>query len=75
MDEPNSVIPAASEAFLIELFGSVPDDVQEKTVSREDYTKALHKVQDDFGLKQGHPEFISWVFALLGNSPQIEGEE
>jgi hypothetical protein len=40
-------------------------------ISRTDYTKAMHKVQDKYGLKQGHPQFLEWVFTCVGRSPVI----
>jgi hypothetical protein len=59
------------EEFLRELFGSVPEDVSSQEVKRSEYTKAMKAVQERHGLKQGHPDFVGWVFTLVGRSPMI----
>lgn len=64
-------INQAHEELLIELFGSVPEDVAVLEVKRTDYTEAMKKVQDRHGLKQGHPDFLAWVFTCVGRSPMI----
>lgn len=73
-----NTINEAYEAFIYELFGSTKKELDDKgltpssmTVTRKQYTEAMHKIQDQYGLKQGHPNFMEWVFTLVGNSPTI----
>lgn len=44
-------------------------------VKRLDYTKAMEKVQKKYGLRQGHPQFLEWVFTCVGRSPMIIEDE
>lgn len=44
-------------------------------VTRSKYTEAMHKIQDKHGLKQGHPQFLEWVFTCVGHSPIIVEDE
>lgn len=73
-----NVLNEAYEAFMYELFGSTSKELTDKgvapdelSVTKKSYTEAMHKVQDAYGLKQGHPLFMEWVFTLVGNSPII----
>jgi len=62
---------AAHEELLSELF----EERRAGKVTRSSYTKAMHKVQDKYGLKQGHPQFLEWVFTCVGHSPIIVEDE
>ena len=60
------------EELIYRLFGSNPESLQ---VSRSRYTEELKKIQDENGLKQGHPDFLEWVFTCVGRSPIIIDDE
>lgn len=64
-------INQAHEELMIELFGSVPEENALNIVTRSEYTRAMQKIQDKYGLKQGHPDFLGWVFTCVGHSPLI----
>jgi hypothetical protein len=44
-------------------------------ISRSFYTKCMEAVQDKYGLKQGHPQFLEWVLTCVGRSPIIIEDE
>lgn len=71
----NERIQKAYDEFMIELFGEVPKDVSLMTVSRSGYTKAMQDVQTKYSIKQGDPDFIEWLFTLIGRSPMIIEDE
>lgn len=78
-----TLIEQAYKELMNELFGSEVYEegtkVSDLRVKRSVYTVAMHKVQEKYGLKQGHPDFAGWVFTLISRSPNIiedeEGEE
>lgn len=61
------------DELLHEIFGKIEGDIDVSTVCvrRGVYTKAMKKVQDKYGLRQGHPDFLEWVFTCVGRSPII----
>lgn len=67
----SDTINKAFEEFMIELFGSVPEDIASQKVNRSEYMEKMKKVQEKYGLKQGHPDFVGWLFTLIGRSPII----
>jgi hypothetical protein len=68
-------INQAYHDFMVLLFGEVPKDVAQEQVTRARYTELMKQVQDDYGLRQGHPDFPAWVFTLVGRSPMIIEDE
>jgi hypothetical protein len=78
-------INQAHEELLTELFGTtdittfdiIESKMKVKSVHRSAYTKAMEKVQKKYGLRQGHPDFLAWVFTCVGRSPMIieDGED
>lgn len=64
------------EEFMVELF-DLPKSEWEanfpanREVARSRYTEVMKKVQDEHGLKQGHPQFMEWIFTCVGRSPII----
>lgn len=67
-------ISDAYETFMLALFGEVPKNPQEHTVSRATYDEKMRAVQEDFNLKEGDPEFLEWIITLLARSPKFEQE-
>lgn len=61
------------EEFLTELFSTLEGAINpyELQVSRSRYKDAMNKIQDKYGLRQGHPQFIEWIFTCVGRSPVI----
>lgn len=72
-------INQAHEELMTELFGKFYREKQEPLmVERTTYTRAMETVQKKYGLRQGHPDFLAWVFTCVGRSPMIiedEGDE
>lgn len=70
-------ITQAHNELMEELFGISRDKRFDpyKPIKRSVYTKAMKKVQDKHGLKQGHPDFMGWIFTCIGNSPIIIEDE
>ena len=69
-------VKQAHGELLVELFGrpTIDDpkvDLQQLEVEHTKYVDAMHKVQDKYGLKQGHPDFLEWIFTCVGPSPII----
>ena len=64
-------VTQAYEEFLIELFGSVPEDVSTCQVTRSKYTETMKRVQEKYELEQGKPDFLEWIFTCVGRSPII----
>lgn len=58
-----------------ELMSELFEERREGRVTRSAYTKALIKVQDKYGLKQGHPDFLGWIMTCIGNSPELVEDE
>lgn len=73
----NVNISEAHEELMYRLFGSDITEVDPTTlsVSRKKYDKKLKEVQKEYGLKQGHPQFMEWVFTCVGRSPIIVEDE
>jgi hypothetical protein len=65
----------ALDKILVKLFGYVPDNPGELKVTRDVYTKAMHEVQEETGLKEGDPDFMLFVMEQLSRSPKFENEE
>lgn len=59
----------------IELFGTSEGIIIINEVKRSTYTRAMEKVQNKYGLRQGHPQFLEWVFTCVGQSPIIIEDE
>lgn len=62
------------EEFLHKLFGDVIPVGDAYQADREAYTRAMHEIQEKYGLKQGHPDFPAWLMTLLIHSPAIIGD-
>lgn len=63
------------QELLHELFGDTIPEGEAFTANRTDYSNAMKKVQDKHGLKQGHPQFASWLMTMLMQSPTITEDE
>lgn len=68
-------ILSAHRELIIELFGREPDELSSESVTRTTYTEAMKKIQRRYGLEQGHPDFLEWVFTCVGRSPRIVEDE
>ena len=69
-------ISGVYEEFMVELFNLPKTDWEanfpaNREVTRSRYTKIMKQIQKDYGLKQGHPQFIEWIFTCVGRSPII----
>lgn len=67
----SDIVTEAFNAFMMELFGELPKDINEREIDRDVYTKAMERIQDKFGLVQGHPQHLEFVLTLLGRSPKF----
>jgi len=65
----------AHDSLLIKLFGYIPGEPGNYTVSRSAYTKAMHEVQKETGLVEGDPDMILFVLEQLSRSPRFLDEE
>ena len=61
----------AHDKLLQKLFGYVPKNPGELTVSREDYTVAMEAVQKETGLIEGDPDLVLFVLEQLSRSPKF----
>lgn len=57
--------------FITRLIGHVPSNPQDWEVPREYYTRTMAAVQQEYGLTQGHPEFLHFMLTMVGRSPKI----
>lgn len=65
------------DELLHELFGDIIGavDVSTLMVRRSKYTEAMHKIQEKYGVKQGHKDFLPWILTCVGRSPKIVEDE
>lgn len=68
-------VTRAYNAFMMRLFGHVPLTPGIHSTDRETYTKTMQEIQEEYGLKQGEPDFLEWILTMLGRSPQIYENE
>lgn len=63
--------------FMDNLSGSLlaNDAGEAKSVLRSVYVRELDKIQEKYGLREGHPDFMLWILLLLGRSPCIIDDE
>lgn len=66
---------AAHDALLVKLFGYVPEVPGELTVDRPAYVKAMHEVQEEYGLVDGDSDMVLFVLEQLSRSPRFAKEE
>ena len=69
------IVAKAHDELLQRLFGEVPQDVSTMTVSRERYTEVMEKIQKEYGLTEGNPALVLFVFEQLSRSPKFEEDE
>lgn len=77
-DELLKLVSEAHEDLWKKLFPKVPEDKPFAfSVKRSVYTKAMKEVQEERGLKEGHPAFLMWTLYQIGHSPIIieDGED
>lgn len=66
-----SLTTKAYNDFMTRLFGHVPKEPGKLEVPRERYTEIMHEVQKEYGLTQGHPDFLEFMLTMVGRSPKI----
>ena len=64
------------DEFMVALYDLPKSEIDKKEpseleVTRSHYTKVMKQIQKDYGLKQGHPQFMEWIFTCVGRSPII----
>lgn len=65
----------AHDTLLKKLFGYVPGDPENYTVTRSAYKEAMHEVQDEYQLVEGDPDMVLFVLEQLSRSPRFIDEE
>lgn len=66
------VVAEAHDELLKRLFGEIPEDVGSMVVSKEKYTEVMKEIQREYGLVEGNPDLMLFVFEQLSRSPQFE---
>jgi len=73
-EDAMQTVRKAHDELLKRVFGKVPEDVSSMIVSREKYTETMKEIQKEYGLVEGNPDLILFVFEQLSRSPQFEEE-
>ena len=71
-EDAMQAVRKAHDELLRRLFGEVPEDVGSKTVSREKYTEVMKEIQKEYGLLEGNPDLMLFIFEQLSRSPKFE---
>lgn len=74
-EDAMQIVRKAHDELLKRLFGKVPEDVSSMIVSRERYTETMKEIQKEYGLVEGNPVLMLFVFEQLSRSPQFEEED
>jgi len=69
------LVSKAHDELLRRLFGGVPVNVKFLAVSREKYTEVMQDIQKEYGLGEGSPNHMLFVFEQLSRSPRFEEDE
>lgn len=71
-DQSTDIVTQAYNDFMTKLFGTVPANASEYTVSEEVYRGCMQQVMAKHGLHQGHPKYLEFILTMVGRSPQID---
>ena len=70
-----ALVSGAHDELLRRLFGEVPKDVRSLVVSRERYTEVMKDIQKEYGLGEGSPNHMLFVFEQLSRAPKFKEDE
>jgi len=70
-----ALVSGAHDELLRRLFGEIPADVGALVVSKNKYTEVMQEIQKEYGLGEGSPNHMLFVFEQLSRSPIFEEDE
>jgi len=70
-----TLVSKAHDELLRRLFGEIPENVGSLVVSKEKYTEVMKEIQKEYGLGEGSPNHMLFVFEQLSRSPKFKEDE